>query len=265
MEKKGNIILIVVLSLLVIALGGYIAYDKVLSQKQSIINTNNETTTNTQDNNGIENTKKVYTKGEKITLSDKSTWLVLSDSDETEEVVKLMNVNDFIFYGSPCSEQKEYIYCDNLSNDDHDALMYEFFSSKATYKGSNIERIVNSYESKVPAKLKEVDGYKIRLLSINDIFEYDNNWEKQDENMYKYIGSKLEESFLGAWTMDTVGNKCYGQVQENGRCSGNTGVFFVANQTYNYETQNIEGTYLTGGASGLSQVKPVIYAYKNSI
>ena len=257
MEKKNNLGVIIILFLIIIGLGGYIIYDKVLSPK-----TNNGIT----DNNGTENTRyKVYTKGEKITLSDKSTWLVLADSDENTDTVKLMNMNDFVFYGSSCGEQDEYIYCDNLSYDEHDNLFFEYFSSKATYKGSNIERIINSYESKVPVTLKEVDGYKIRLLSINDIFEYDNNWKKINENEYDYIGAKLEESFLGAWTMDTVGNKCYGQVQENGRCSGNTGVFFTVRKCYDDETNSPDKTCLSGGASGLAEVKPVIYVYKNSI
>ena len=62
-----------------------------------------------------------------------------------------------------------------------------------------------------------------------------------------------------------MGNKCYGQFDENGRCSGNTGVFFTVRSQINYETGEIEGTYLIGGASGLSNIKPVIYAYKRSI
>ncbi len=51
MEKKGNIFLIVVLSLLVIALGGYIAYDKLNSKQNNNDNITNQPNTTTTDIN----------------------------------------------------------------------------------------------------------------------------------------------------------------------------------------------------------------------
>ena len=51
MEKKGNIIIIIVLSILVILLGGYIIYDKVLSKND----VDNSVENNQIENNQIEN------------------------------------------------------------------------------------------------------------------------------------------------------------------------------------------------------------------
>ena len=194
-----------------------------------------------------------YAKGETIILKDNSKWLVLADSDENSEVIKLMNINDFILYGSSCKNQEEYIYCDDDS--DYSALFNEYFNSSTTYKGSKIESLINSYANLIPAKLKEVDGYKIRLLSINDIFEYDNNWEKVDGNEYVYTGNSFNDDFTGAWTMDTV----------ESRCAGNCGNFFVVRKDYNNDTNEIKKIYLGMGASGLANIKPVIYVLKSSI
>lgn len=200
-----------------------------------------------------ETKNKEYLKGETITLKDNSKWLVLADSDENDEIVKLMNINDFVLYGSSCENQNEYVYCDDDS--EYDTLVNEYFNSLTKYKGSKIESLINSYVDLIPVTLKEVDGYKIRLLSINDIFEYDNNWNKIDGNEYVYTGTKLNEAFLGAWTMDTV----------ESRCSGNCGNFFVVLQDYNDNTNIVEKTYLGMGYSGLANIKPVIYVLKSSI
>ena len=61
MEKKntGLIVLVVILSLLVVGLGGYIVYDKVLSKEDSNINNgvkDNDNIQNNTDNNENNNT-----------------------------------------------------------------------------------------------------------------------------------------------------------------------------------------------------------------
>ena len=111
---------------------------------------------------------------------------------------------------------------------------------------------------KIPAELKTVDGYKIRLLSINDLLEYDDRWEN---HVYTGTFSEFPEVFHKVWLMDIVEDRCRGKFQENGRCQGNSSSFYVVRLDYN----GGKGIWLGGGASGISSVKPVIYALKSSI
>lgn len=163
-----------------------------------------------------------------------------------------MNINDFVLYGNSCSNQPQYIYCTEQYDDSK--LFKEYFNKNTEYKNSYIEEIVNSFADLVPVPLKEVDGYKIRLLSINDILEYDNAWDKKDSDTYFYTGNNFNDNFLGTWLMDTVENQC-----------DNCSKFFVVKTVNNPEASIPNGIYLESGALGLSEIKPVIYAYKDSI
>lgn len=253
-NNKGVIALLIVIIVILSVLCVLFATGTISFKSNDVDNNEINQNINENDNdktNDVNN--KRYLKGETVTLKDNSKWLVLADSDENSEVIKLMNINDFILYGSSCKNQDEYIYCDDDS--DYTALVNEYFNSSTTYKGSKIESLINSYASLIPAKLKEVDGYKIRLLSINDIFEYDNNWKKIEGNEYIYTGNSFNDNFTGAWTMDTV----------ESRCTGNCGNFFVVRKDYNYDTNEIEKIYLGMGYSGLAELKPVIYVLKSSI
>lgn len=112
-NKKNENGIIVLLIILVIALGGYIVYDKIISSKaeETGVNDNN---TNSNDN-GLNDSKekedviddtnkneqnqeiityKVYNLGDKVNLLDSSNWNVLEGSSENEEFVTLMSVDN---------------------------------------------------------------------------------------------------------------------------------------------------------------------------
>ena len=100
MEKKntGLIVLVVILSLLVVGLGGYIVYDKVLSKEDSNINND------VKDNNNIQNNT------DNTTNNDAST----SGNDDLDLSKKLKSVfgsiYDFMISPNP--------YCGKRSSDD---------------------------------------------------------------------------------------------------------------------------------------------------
>lgn len=100
MEKKntGLIVLVVILSLLVVGLGGYIVYDKVLNKEDSNINNN------VKDNNNIQNNT------DNTTNNDAST----SGNDDLDLSKKLKSVfgsiYDFMISPNP--------YCGKRSSDD---------------------------------------------------------------------------------------------------------------------------------------------------
>ena len=90
-KKKSNssLIIIIILLILVLALGGYIVYDK--------LSTNNNTSTNTSTNNAGNKEKDItynsYKVGDKVTVqlndSTATPFYVLKQSSETEEFVTL--------------------------------------------------------------------------------------------------------------------------------------------------------------------------------
>ncbi len=108
-NNKGLYVIIAVLCLLVLGLGGYIIYDKSLSNIQKDTNTNNknhnvykekkeskEDDSKKNDSEEKENQKREYTPyeiGDKVTVelndSNKSTFYVLKQSSKNEEYVTL--------------------------------------------------------------------------------------------------------------------------------------------------------------------------------
>ncbi len=96
-EKKGNgklICIIIVLCLLVLGLGGYIAYDKLLNNRddntKEVDNSNNEKKGSDSEENI---TYKSYNIGDKVTVklndTTESTFYVLKESTESDEYVTL--------------------------------------------------------------------------------------------------------------------------------------------------------------------------------
>ena len=118
-NKKNENGIIVLLIILVIALGGYIVYDKIISSKaeETGVNDNN---TNSNDN-GLNDSKekedviddtnkneqnqeiityKVYNLGDKVNLLDSSNWNVWESSAENDEFVTLINSDNINKYNS---------------------------------------------------------------------------------------------------------------------------------------------------------------------
>lgn len=62
MKKKGNIIIIVILSILVISLGGYVIYDKVLGNNNSTSSVDNDVYDNIEEGNSVSTEGKILIK-----------------------------------------------------------------------------------------------------------------------------------------------------------------------------------------------------------
>ena len=86
MEKKntGLIIIVIVLSVLVVGLSGYIVYDKILSTSN--------TTTNQKEASSIDTDNKInkkYSVGDEITFNNEK-WNVIKESNESDDYVVVL-------------------------------------------------------------------------------------------------------------------------------------------------------------------------------
>lgn len=94
---KGSVIAIIILAILVLALGGYIVYDKVISNKNTETNTEDVNKTNNNSNNTVDQEQtifKSYNLGDKVNLLDSSNWNVLETSSENDEFVTLLSIDN---------------------------------------------------------------------------------------------------------------------------------------------------------------------------
>ena len=94
-NSKKVLIIIVVLSILVLGLGGYIVYDKIISN-QNIDSSNNNNKTGIEQEIKQQETYKSYKIGDSVNLLDSSNWNVLESSTENDEFITLLsddNVN----------------------------------------------------------------------------------------------------------------------------------------------------------------------------
>lgn len=162
MEKKstGLIILVVVLFLLVLGLGGFIVYDKVL-------NISNDNIDNKQNDNGsvnIDNTvNKKYSVGDEITFNNEK-WNVIKDSTENDDYVVVLKSSSLKaldgkpYYECP-PEDDNGLNCNmKMSNDYKDSVPKKYFE----------ETYINQLGKE---NLKEVNNYFIRLITIEELKE----------------------------------------------------------------------------------------------
>lgn len=92
-NNKGLIVLIIILIIMVLGLGGYIVYDKIISNKSTETNENNKQPNETNEEEQ-QKTYKSYKIGDTVALLDSSQWNVLKDSNEDEEFVTLLSVDN---------------------------------------------------------------------------------------------------------------------------------------------------------------------------
>lgn len=232
MENKKNgltIVLVVIIAILCCVIG-WLLGSKFADTEQNIINNNKE-----------ENeTQKyiVYKKGQEIKLSDNSEWLVLKDSDETSDYVVLLSKKDY-----------------NPSDNYYNAIDTEIYNNTTQYENSSLKQYLNSLESSIPVGLKEVDGYKIRLITIDEIFAFDNNWTYNSENdSYTYNGTNLNENFKGILTMTHT--KCI-----EGKCTP----FYNLSETQCLTEDCNKQYFLEHWMSGIGGIKPVINVSKENL
>lgn len=112
MEERNNntglVVLVTVLVMLVLGMGAFIIYDKVINKTNEPNTEENNKVDNTEENNdsneNIDNeaeedkqTNVAYKVGDKVTLTDSSVWHVIEDSSTDNDFVMLLsskNVNE---------------------------------------------------------------------------------------------------------------------------------------------------------------------------
>ena len=104
MERENNntalAVIITLLVVIILGLVGFIVYDKVIKDTNEPNNnvTDNNNTTDQSDNENNEQGRVAYQIGDKVTLTDSSTWHVIKNSADTEDFVSLLsseNINKY--------------------------------------------------------------------------------------------------------------------------------------------------------------------------
>ena len=236
-----KIMLTIIFILIIIAL---LALITILTFEGIILH--NKITGNNQTENSTDNDIKypVYKIGEEITLADDSKWLVIENSDATQDYVTVLGQED---------------YTSKLQGDMYDKVLDDLYSTKTEYKDSNIDKFMSSFESKMPAKLKEVDGYKIRLITLEEIMSVDNNWVLDEFGSYDYNGEKPNDYISNILTMTPIDPKS----------AGKQWAFYIAKSSYVYDENGnmIDNVryFITNYSVGVSGLKPVINVYKSEL
>ena len=181
----------------------------------------------------------IYSKGQEVKLSDNSEWMVLKDSDETTDYVVLLSKKDHT------SSQNNYYI----------SVSDEVFNNNTQYDSSSLKQYLNTLETNIPVTLVEKDGYKIRLITIEEIFAFDNKWTYNNENdSYTYNGTNLNDNFRGILTMTHT--KC-----SEGKCTP----FYNLSETQCLTEDCNKQYFLEHWMSGLGGIKPVINVSKESL
>jgi len=233
MENKKNklIIFLIIVIVVLCSVIGWLVGIKFTDVEQDIINDNKE-----------ENeTKKyiAYTQGQEIKLSDNSDWIVLKNSDETTDYVVLLSKKDYTPTGD---------YYNLISDEIYD-------KNNIQYENSLLKKYLNTLETNIPVTLVEKNGYKIRLITIEEIFAFDNNWQYNNEtDSYTYTGQNLNENFKGLLTMTNT--KC-----TEGKCLS----FYNLSETQCLEENCNKQFFIEHWMPGLGGIKPVINVYKDSL
>ncbi len=242
---KKNIV-IVVLSVIIIALGGYIVYDKVTNKEEVKEKNPTQKEEKTDEKNPTKEEKyKKYEVFENIELKNGSKWIIIKNSDEKSDYVTAIAKNT---------------YDEAMQGEIYEKISSEVFNSeKINYNQSEIKKYVDSIGEKLNVKLKKVDNYTIRLIKLEDLFAIDNNFKYDDEiDHYNYLGTYDLSNFLGL-TMSTT--KC-----TTGKCQSYYNLSCgpcVANQE-GYDNSNPR-YFVDHWSSGLMPIRPVINVYKSEI
>lgn len=160
MENKNTklIIVIVILSLLVVGLGGFIVYDKILNTSNTITDNKTNGDDSIDDNNTI---NKKYSVGDEITFNNEK-WNVIKESTENDDYVVVLKsavlneLNGKPFYECP-AEDDNGINCNmKMSNDYKDSVSKKYFE----------ETYINQLGKQ---NLKKVNNYFVRLITIEEL------------------------------------------------------------------------------------------------
>ena len=190
MEKKntGLIVLVVILSLLVVGLGGYIVYDKVLDKEDSNINND------VKDNNNIQNN----TDNNVSKIND--TTVIDENSSETFN----KNINDHNVYIDKSTlrvdnkdiiklDGPSYLYQVTFYNDI--IITYQSFSLSGTL-------IIYDYNGNVIKKIDEFKDENNRLFNVYLRYSDTEIFNVSSDGKVLFVGTKHLQGGAGAYLTD---------------------------------------------------------------
>lgn len=173
-------------------------------------------------------------------LYNGSYWYILGSGDDYITLLKKdsLSVNEL----------------SNYSIDDTIGLMYygkEGCTNNNTcnlFSESNIKLALDNYKNNIDNELKDVNGYKIRLMTIEEL----SNFGYVDKTSSLYYESTSNTPY---WLTDTIGDYWIMNSSNN-----------TLNKTFiKVEYNNNNYIYETDAQNTLARVRPVINVYKNAI
>ena len=215
---------------------------------------NNDNQVNDDNQNNVgEQTYKEYTKFGEISLKDGSKWIVIKDSSKYDDYVTLFSKEGYMLsYSDPVVPLEDKVF--KISEDEYDAIFRQLTNTNTIYEVWKLKEVLETkIAASIPAELKKVNGYKIRLITVDEIFSLsDDTWTYDDErDVYEYNGYDLPHYLKSTLTM-THSKRTVGQVT----------AFYLTQPTYGDKKPYYS---LAPGAVGLPNIKPVIYVHKSSL
>lgn len=242
--KKGVLYSIIAVLLVIICCESIYIFVENKNSNSGVNKDNNNKQNEGLNNNVNENYIK-YEKLEEIELKDGSKWTIIKDSDEKSDYVTALAMKN---------------YDELIDSETSGKLRSEIYESyeKIDYDSSESKKYVDNLVKLFDVKLKEVDGYKIRLLKIEDIFEIDENFDYDGYDNYTYTGTKNLDNFLGMTMSNT---KCDKNKSE--KCTP----FYYVDFTVCYNPEGCGDTkyFITNYTLGVGGFRPVINVYKSEI
>ena len=183
-----------------------------------------------------------YEVGDAIKYNN-SYWYVIKDQDDYVTVIKK----------DPLTKDQLGKFATN-NQDGYSNIMYYSDSNCintnncSKYENSNIKVVLDSYIVSIANDLKEVDGYKIRLITINELVKL--GFIDNSNTLY------YEPSKNTPYWISSNGNEYWVMNSNNNTLNNTFMVVDYNNQSYAYEV----GTYNT-----LGKVRPVINLLKSAI
>lgn len=245
-KNEVNIFLVLLIGILFFIIGFLVAYIIISNNKD---NKSTETTEQKIDVQKQQEEKYVtYSKLQTITLNDDSKWVVIKDSDEKSDYVTVISTISYAQYADENDQNISWI-ADSTNDKKLFKNTYGDFMTESNkeYKDSSFPKILEKIKSTYNFKLKQVNGYDIRLLTLEDVKELDDNW-KYEYDGYTYTGNKDLSVIESTLMMSST--KC-----TEGKC----------NKLYNTYPMNSNVSVINSYSLGYPDIKPVINVYKSEI
>ena len=223
-----------------------------IENKQANANNTNSEIGNDSNNENTNSIKyDTYNKGNEIELNDGSKWIVLSDSSSSQDYVTAIAVVNTQLTDNYSSKYGE----------EESKEFYNQYDSKVNYDDSYIKKALEEYYlPKISAKLKTVNGYKIRLITLEEILNLNNGWVyNADYDSYTYTGTeKISNSIIASITMTHT--KCNRSTTD--KCSA---FYVITTGCESFDSCDNPKYYIEHWSSGLPNLVPVINVYKTEI